>query len=53
MSERKTERPVTLKEVLSDNVKRQRRRSQHTASPQEAQRPARERVRDAEQKKRH
>ena len=47
----KPEGPVTLKEALSGNVKHQQRRSEQTASPKEAQRPARERVRDAEHKR--
>ena len=44
----KPDGPVTLKEALSGNVKQQQRRSDRTASPEEAKRPAHERVRDAE-----
>ena len=44
--------PVTLKEALSRNVKDQQRRSEQTASPEEAKRPVRERVRDAEKHRR-
>lgn len=39
--------PGTLKEVLSRNVRQQQRRSKITATPPEAQRPVRERVRSA------
>lgn len=49
----KPDGPVTLKEALSGNVKDQQRRSEHTASPEEAKRPAHERVRDAEKKSEH
>ena len=49
----KSDGPVTLKEALSGNVKHQQRRSDQTASPEEAKRPARERVRDAEDKRDH
>jgi hypothetical protein len=51
MSERKSDGPVTIKEALSENVKTQQRRSEQSASPPEAQRPPRERVRDAERKR--
>ncbi|HEX2494886.1 MAG TPA: hypothetical protein VHK24_14030 [Steroidobacter sp.] len=44
--------PGTLKNVLKSNVRRQQRRSAFTASPPEAQRPPRERIKDAERKRR-
>lgn len=47
-SDSKSKGPVTLKEALSENVKDQQRRSERTASPEEAKRPARERVRDSD-----
>jgi hypothetical protein len=50
MTKRKSDGPVTIKEALSKNVKDQQRRADETASPPEAQRPPRERVRDAENK---
>lgn len=49
----KPDGPVTLKEALSGNVKHQQRRSEQTARPEEAKRPAHERARDAEHKGRH
>jgi hypothetical protein len=39
--------PGTLKDVLKSNVRQQQRRSATTASPPEAQRPPRERIKDA------
>lgn len=44
--------PGTMKDVLKSNVRHQQRRSAATASPPEAQRPPRERVKDAERKAR-
>jgi hypothetical protein len=44
----KSKTPGTLKEVLSANVRHQQRRANAVASPPEAQRPVRERVKDAE-----
>lgn len=46
----RTKTPGTLKEVLSRNVRHQQRRADATASPPEAQRPVRERVKSAERK---
>ena len=46
----KSKTPGTLKEVLGHNVREQQRRKEATASPPEAQRPVRERVRDAAKK---
>lgn len=43
--------PGTLKETLSHNVRQQQKRSKFTASPPEAQRPVRERVKSAEAKR--
>jgi hypothetical protein len=42
--------PKTLKEALSNNVKHQQARAEETASPPEAQRSPRERVKDREDK---
>jgi hypothetical protein len=50
MAKRKSDRPVTIKEALSKNVKQQQRRSHEAASPPEAQRSPKERVRDARHK---
>jgi hypothetical protein len=47
----KSKTPGTLKEVLSHNVREQQRRKEATASPPEAQRPVRERIKDREKKK--
>jgi hypothetical protein len=47
----KSKTPGTLKEVLQENVRRQQRRSAVTASPPEAQRSPRERIRSAEKKR--
>jgi hypothetical protein len=43
--------PGTLADVLGDNVRHQQRRKDATASPPEAQRPTRERVKTAERKR--
>lgn len=43
--------PGTLKEVLSGNVREQQRRKAATASPPEAQRSPRERIKSAEAKR--
>jgi hypothetical protein len=53
MAKRKPEGPVTIKEALSENVRRQQRRSSSAASPPEAQRSPRERVKSAEEKRKH
>ena len=45
--------PGTLKETLSANVRTQQRRKEATASPPEAQRSPRERVKSAEAKRKH
>jgi hypothetical protein len=50
MPTRDTKTPGTLKEVLSENVRHQQRRANATASPPEAQRPVRERIKSAERK---
>jgi hypothetical protein len=42
--------PKTLKEALSNNVKHQQARADRTASPPEAQRSPRERIKDREDK---
>jgi hypothetical protein len=47
---RHTKTPGTMKDVLSKNVRHQQRRANATASPPEAQRPVRERVKSAERK---
>ncbi len=47
----RTKTPGTLKDVLKDNVRHQQQRSATTASPPEAQRSPRERIRDAERKR--
>jgi hypothetical protein len=54
MAERKrdSKTPGTLKEVLSHNVRQQQRRSAYTASPPEARRSPRERIKSAEKKAR-
>lgn len=52
MPNRKSDGPVTIKEAMDENVRRQQRRSDATASPPEAQRSPRERVKSAEEKKR-
>jgi hypothetical protein len=41
-----------MKEVLSDNVRHQRRRSDAVASPPEAQRSPHQRIKDADKKRR-
>ncbi len=51
MAKRKSDGPVTIKEALSENVRRQQRRSTRTASPPEAQRSPRERIKSAEEKR--
>lgn len=51
MTKRKTDGPVTIKEALSENVRRQQQRSSWSASPPEAQRSPRERVKSAEAKR--
>jgi hypothetical protein len=43
--------PGTLADVLSDNVRHQQRRKEATASPPEAQRSPRDRVKSAERKR--
>jgi len=48
----KSKSPGTLKETLSHNVRTQQRRKEATASPPEAQRSPRERVKSAEAKRR-
>jgi hypothetical protein len=50
MPTRHSKTPGTLKEVLSENVRHQQRRSDATASPPEAQRPVKERIKSAERK---
>jgi hypothetical protein len=52
MVQRKTKTPGTLKQVLKRNVRTQQKRSVFTASPPEAQRPVRERIKSAEAKRR-
>jgi hypothetical protein len=47
----KSKTPGTLKETLSRNVRTQRARKEATASPPEAQRSPRERVKSAEAKR--
>ncbi|MFC4312299.1 hypothetical protein ACFPN2_24670 [Steroidobacter flavus] len=42
--------PGSMKEVLSKNVRHQQRRANATASPPEAQRPVRERIKSAARK---
>lgn len=49
---RNSKTPGTLKEVLSGNVRHQQRRSKAVASPPEAQRSPRQRIKDAEKKRR-
>lgn len=51
MVKRKSDGPVTIKEALSENVRRQQQRSATTASPPEAQRSPRERIKSAEEKR--
>jgi hypothetical protein len=43
--------PGTVKEVLGENVRQQQRRAKATASPPEARRPPRERIKTAEKKR--
>ena len=43
--------PGTLRDVLKANVRQQQRRSAKTASPPEAQRSPRERIKDAERRR--
>jgi hypothetical protein len=52
MPARHTKTPGTLKQVLSRNVRHQQQRANATASPPEAQRPVRERVKSAARKQR-
>jgi hypothetical protein len=51
MTTKKSKTPGTLKKVLSENVRHQQRRADTVASPPEAQRPVRERIKDAERKR--
>lgn len=51
MATHKSKTPGTMKEVLSDNVRQQQRRSNATASPPEAQRSPHQRIKDAEKKR--
>lgn len=51
MPNRKSEGPVTIKEALDENVRRQQQRADETASSPEAQRSPRERVKSAEEKR--
>ena len=51
MPDRKRDGPVTIKEALDENVRRQQQRADETASPPEAQRSPRERVKSAEAKR--
>lgn len=50
-STHKSKTPGTMKEVLSDNVRHQQRRSDATASPPEAQRSPHQRIKDADKKR--
>lgn len=52
MATHKSKTPGTLKEVLSDNVRHQQRRSNSVASPPEAQRSPHQRIKDADKKRR-
>lgn len=51
MATHKSKTPGTMKEVLSDNVRHQQRRSNATASPPEAQRSPHQRIKDAAKKR--
>ena len=51
MATHKSKTPGTLKEVLSDNVRHQQRRSNEVASPPEAQRSPHQRIKDADKKR--
>lgn len=51
MPKRKSDGPVTIKEALKENVRQQQRRSNSTASPPEAQRSVRERVKSQSAKR--
>jgi len=46
METTRSKTPGTLKEVLSRNVRHQQARKEKTASPPEARRPARERIKE-------
>ncbi len=48
----KSKSPGTVKETLAHNVHVQQKRKEWAASPPEAQRPPRERVKDQEAKRR-
>jgi hypothetical protein len=50
MAKHESKTPETLADVLGDNVRHQQRRKEATASPPEAQRSPRERVKSAERK---
>lgn len=52
MPHRRSDGPVTINEALRENVRRQKRRAAATASPPEAQRSPRERIKTAEKKRR-
>ena len=52
MATHKSKTPGTLKEVLSDNVRQQQRRSDAVASPPEARRSPHQRIKDAGKKAR-
>lgn len=47
----KSKTPGTLKETLSHNVRAQQRRKDYTASPPEARRSPRERIKSAQAKR--
>lgn len=47
----RTKTPGTMKDVLSRNVRHQQSRSEATASPPEAKRPVRDRIKTAERKR--
>jgi len=51
MAKPESKTPGTLADVLGDNVRHQQRRKEATASPPEAQRSPRERVKSAERKR--
>jgi hypothetical protein len=48
MNTRRSKTPGTLKEVLGRNVRHQQARKEATASPPEARRPVRERIKSRE-----
>ena len=52
MATRRTKTPGTLKDVLSRNVRHQQARKEATASPPEARRPAKERIKSMESARR-